>query len=206
MESETSQIEATLREHVRERYAGGASGDALATEHDLLETGVVDSMGVIELTSFVEQEFGISVEPEEIVPDNFRSLGAMTRYVAAKKGIAVEDPFVAGVRSLVTQAVPEDAVVLVVSHGDEALLSLDGRTGWHFPRDDEGGYGHNPGDGTEAIRSLEALRSEGATHIVFPEPTLWWLDEYAGLREYLQADSGEVARSQAGIVYALPPA
>ena len=201
--SEVAQIEATLREHVHSRYAGGASAP-LETEYDLLESGVVDSMGVIELTSFLEQEFSITVEPEDIVPDNFRSLGAMTRYVGAKKGMEVEDPYVAGVRSLVIDAVPQDAVVLVVSHGDDALLSLDGRTGWHFPRDENGDYGSNPTDGGEAIQQLEQLRSQGATHIAFPEPALWWLDEYAGLRDYLESGSGEEARSEAGVVYALP--
>src|ERR671926_263493 len=112
-ESKTSQIEATLREHVRSRYVSGGAELASDPEYDLLESGIVDSMGVIELTSFIEQELGVAVEAEDIVPDNFRSIGSMTRYVAAKQGIEVEDPFVAGVRSLVTDTVPQDAVVLV---------------------------------------------------------------------------------------------
>jgi acyl carrier protein len=205
-ESEAQQIEATLREHVRARYLGGRSAVALDTDDDLLESGIVDSMGVIELTSFLEEQFGLSVEPEDIVPDNFRSLGTMTRYVAGRKGIGTEDTVVAGMRSLVAETVPDDAVVLVASHGDDALLALDGRTGWHFPRDEKGGYGYKPADGAEAIRQLETLRSLGATHIVFPEPALWWLEEYAGLRGYLESGSGEVGRSEAGVVYALPAA
>jgi acyl carrier protein len=205
-ESQLSQIEATLREHIRSRYASGAAGPALDSEDDLLQSGVVDSMGVIHLTTFIEEHFGITVDDEDVVPDNFRSLDTMTRYIASKKGIAVEDPFVASVRSLVKSAVPEEAVVLVASHADEALLSLDGSTGWHFPRDDQGGYGHNPADDAEAIAQLETLRSLGATHIVFPEPALWWLEEYAGLGDYLESGPGEVGRSEAGVVYALPAA
>jgi acyl carrier protein len=206
-DTQASEIEATLREHLRSRYAGGERALALDPEDDLLQSGVIDSMGVLELTSFLEEAFGTRVEDEEIIPDNFRSLGSITRYVAEKKGIEVENPFVAGVRSLVTEAVPEDGVVLVVSHGDDALLSLDSRTAWHFPRDEQGEhFPVKPTDGAEAIQQLEAQRSLGATHIVFPEPALWWLDEYTGLRDYLRSDSGEVARSEAGVVYALPAA
>jgi acyl carrier protein len=202
-EEETRQIEATLREYVRSRYAGGGSGHALEPEDDLLESSVIDSMGVVELTSFIEERFGVTVEAEEIVPDNFRSLGAMTRLVATMKGIAVEDPSVAELRSLVAAAVPEDGVVLVVSYGDDALLALDGRTAWHFPRDDDGRFSFNPADGDDAIRQLENQRSLGATHIVFPGTALWWLDEYAGLRDHLESEAGELGRSEAGVVYAL---
>lgn len=199
--SQASEIEAALREHVCSRYAGGR---ALEPEDDLLGSGVVDSMGVYELSSFIEERFGVTVQNDDVVPDNFRSLGAMTRYVAARKGIEVVDPFAAAIRALVVDAVPRDGVVLVVSHGDNALLSLDGRTGWHFPRDENGDHSYNPADGADAIRQIYALRLQGATHIVFPSMELWWLDEYAGLRDYLESDFGEVARSEAGVLYSLP--
>ena len=199
------QIEATLREHILEQYAGGSSVLALAPEDELLDSGVVDSMGVIELSSFFEEKFGVTVELEEIVPGNFRSVGTMTRYVAEKKGLQVDDPSVAQVRSLVVGAIPEDGVVLVVSYGDEALLALDGRTAWHFPRDERGDHvSFNPADSAEAIAQLEAQQAQGATHIAFPQTAMWWLDEYAGLREYLEARAGTLARSEAGVVYALP--
>jgi acyl carrier protein len=199
------QIEATLRDHVAERYAGGSDGLALEPEDELLDTGVVDSMGVIELSSFLEETFGVTVELDEVVPGNFRSVGAITRYVAEKRGIQVDEFYVVRVRSLVAGAVPEDSVVLVVSYGDDALLALNGRRALHFPRDERGDYmPSKPADGAEAIAQLEAQRSQGATHIVFPQAAMWWLDEYEGLREYLE--TGEVARNGGGVVYALPAA
>ena len=204
LESQTSEIETTLREHVRSTYAGGESGLALEPQDDLLERGVVDSMAVFELASFIQEEFGVTVAQEDIVPDNFTSLATMTRYVALKKGVEGENPLLASMRLLVAEAVPDDAVVLVVSHGDDALLALDGRTAWHFPRDEQGVHGYKPADGSEAIRHLEKLRAQGATHIVFPQPQLWWLEEYAGLRDYLESDAGQLGRSEAGVVYSLP--
>ncbi len=50
------------------------------------------------------------------------------------------------------QVVPPGATVAVVSRGDDQLLSLDGRRGWHFPRADDGTYaGYYPATGTEAV-------------------------------------------------------
>ena len=50
----------------------------------LLESGVLDSMGVIEVVSFIEKEFGVAVEDEEIVPENFESIRALARFVMSK--------------------------------------------------------------------------------------------------------------------------
>ena len=94
--------------------------------------------------------------------------------------------------------------MLVPNHGDQALLELGDRTGWHFPQDDSGEFaGGNPADGTEAVAQVEALRSRGATHIAFPSTELWWLDSYPELRDRLQ--SKEVARGDAGAIYSLQP-
>ena len=63
------------------------------------------------------------------------------------------------VTSMVTAVVPSSKTVLVVSKGDENLLQLGSRTGWHFPRTDDGRYaGHYPADSDDAIRQLELLR------------------------------------------------
>lgn len=90
------------------------------------------------------------------------------------------------VRRVVSTDLPADAVVLVVSKGDEKLVELDGRTGWHFPRLEDGSYaGHYPGTSEEAIAQFEALRTNGARYVVFPETSRWWLDWYDGLADYL---------------------
>ena len=70
--------------------------------------------------------------------------------------------------------------MLVVSNGDDQLLDLGAnRRGLHFPQMEDGTYaGHHPGDSSEAIAYIEALRQRGATFILFPETALWWLDFY----------------------------
>jgi len=47
-----------------------------------LEEGIVDSMNVLELVSFVENYFGIAVADEDITPENFDSVAKMAAYIA----------------------------------------------------------------------------------------------------------------------------
>jgi acyl carrier protein len=55
----------------------------------LLESGILDSMGVMELVAFLQEEFGISVEDDEITEENMGSLGAIVEFVAQKNGVSV---------------------------------------------------------------------------------------------------------------------
>lgn len=92
----------------------------------------------------------------------------------------------ARIREVVRAMLPPSATVLVVSKGDEELLELDGRPGWHFPRDESGKYaGYHPGSAQEAIRHLESLREAGANYILFPCTAFWWLGHYDDLAQHL---------------------
>ncbi len=67
------------------------------------------------------------------------------------------------IRETVRKLLPSDAIVLVVSKGDEELLDLPVRAAWHFPRDTKGGYtGYYPADSSAAINHVEQLRHLGA--------------------------------------------
>jgi acyl carrier protein len=50
----------------------------------LLENGIIDSTGVLELVTFVEGQFGIGVADDELVPENFDSIAGLTAYVRCK--------------------------------------------------------------------------------------------------------------------------
>jgi hypothetical protein len=90
------------------------------------------------------------------------------------------------IRALVRSVVPAGATVLVASKGDDELLLLEGRVGWHFPQGDGGVYsGHHPADSAEATRLLEKLRRRGATFFVLPTSAFWWLDHYAEFAAHL---------------------
>jgi acyl carrier protein len=60
--------------------------DARLEEHDrLLERGIVDSMGVMELIAFLQDEFHIQVAEAEITEEHFGSLDAIASFVTAKR-------------------------------------------------------------------------------------------------------------------------
>ena len=101
------------------------------------------------------------------------------------------------VRQAAQAASPPKATVIVVSDGEDELLQMGDRKGWHFPQTDDGTYaGHKPADSTEAIGHLEALRAKGASFIVFPNTTFWWLDYYAEFRRHLESHYRVVARHE----------
>jgi acyl carrier protein len=56
----------------------------LADGDSLLESGVMDSTGILELVAFLETEFPISMTDAEIVPENLDSVAAIVRYVEGK--------------------------------------------------------------------------------------------------------------------------
>jgi hypothetical protein len=90
-------------------------------------------------------------------------------------------------RAAIHACVPEGATVVIVSRGDDLLLKLNSRRGWHFPQNDDGIYaGYHPPSSAYAISHLEALRLKGAQFIVFPNTAFWWLDHYAGFRRHLE--------------------
>jgi acyl carrier protein len=73
-----------IRSHVLENFMFSRDQARLKNDASFLEEGIVDSTGVLELVMFVEEKFGITVEDEEILPDNFDSVSALVAYVERK--------------------------------------------------------------------------------------------------------------------------
>ncbi len=82
-------IDARILAFVLERFPF-ARQRRVAREDSLLESGIVDSLGVIELVEFLERTFGISVTEEDLLPENFDSIHRMADLVGRK--VAVRRP------------------------------------------------------------------------------------------------------------------
>jgi hypothetical protein len=96
-------------------------------------------------------------------------------------------------RRAVCEAVPPGATVLVINKGDEQLLDLEGRPGWHFPQSEDGAYaGHYPANDDECVAELERLRAKGADYLAIPAPAMWWLEHYPRLAQYLETQCAPI--------------
>jgi acyl carrier protein len=79
-------VEDQIRQYVASNFLFSDDGYQLPNDASLLEEGIVDSTGVLELVMFVEETFNITVEDEEIVPDNFDSVSQLAAYIRRKGG------------------------------------------------------------------------------------------------------------------------
>ena len=80
-----SDIKQELRAYIAENFIVSATA-SLADDASLLDSGVVDSTGFIELISFLEEHFGIQVKDDEMVPENLDSIANLEAYVTRKRG------------------------------------------------------------------------------------------------------------------------
>lgn len=83
-----TQVAAQLRDFITTAYAFGDESRVPADTDSLLETGILDSTGVLELIEFLEEQFQFTVEDTETVPENLGSIAGLTRYVVKKLGQA----------------------------------------------------------------------------------------------------------------------
>jgi acyl carrier protein len=60
-------------------------GNGFGEDDSFLESGIIDSTGVLELVTFLEDDFGIKVKDDEIVPENLDSLNNLEAYIKSKK-------------------------------------------------------------------------------------------------------------------------
>ena len=82
-------VEETIRTYIAENMLFSDNGYPHSDSASFLEEGIVDSMGILELMMFVEENFHITVEDEEVVPDNFDSVSKMAAYIRSKSPVAV---------------------------------------------------------------------------------------------------------------------
>ena len=81
----TSSIAGQVRSFVVESFLFGDTKTPLSEDGSLIENGLIDSTGILELVAFVEETFEITVSDEEILPANFDSIAKVEAFVARKR-------------------------------------------------------------------------------------------------------------------------
>jgi len=79
-----SDVEQKIKTYIASNILFSDNGYPYPDDASFLDKGVVDSMNVLELVSFVEKQFGIVVEDQDLVPDNFDSVSRLADYVRRK--------------------------------------------------------------------------------------------------------------------------
>jgi len=74
-----------IRGFILENFIVDGDGN-LGNQDSLLEKGIIDSTGVLELVAFIEETFHIKVQDEELIPENLDSVNNICRFIQNKSG------------------------------------------------------------------------------------------------------------------------
>jgi acyl carrier protein len=61
----------------------------LTDDVSLIESGIVDSTGILDIILFIEDEFGVEVGDQEAIPDNLESINQIAAFVERKQGVLI---------------------------------------------------------------------------------------------------------------------
>ena len=78
---ETDSVAEDVRGFLEERIPLARDVRRLDDDASLLEAGIIDSMGVLELVDFIDERFGLAVREEDMVPENFDSIAGIVAFV-----------------------------------------------------------------------------------------------------------------------------
>jgi len=77
-------VESKVRGFVLESFLFTDDESALNNEDSFIEKGIIDSTGMLEIISFIENDFGIEVTDDEMIPENLDSVSNIVAFVAKK--------------------------------------------------------------------------------------------------------------------------
>jgi acyl carrier protein len=77
-------VEQRVRQFIIDNLRWFGSSTELTRDYRLIDNDVLDSMAIFEMVAFIEDLFGIQVEDEDLVPENFETIEAITRFVSDK--------------------------------------------------------------------------------------------------------------------------
>lgn len=72
---------------VNTQFLKGNKAITITDDSSFIDEGIIDSLGVLELVSFIEETFGFRVEDEEMIPDNLDSINKIVAYVGIKLAV-----------------------------------------------------------------------------------------------------------------------
>lgn len=85
MESvKTSTVSDVLVTFIKENFITGRSQKEISPEESLVDSGIIDSTGILELVMFLEEKYSITIEDEELIPENLDSVKNLVAFLERK--------------------------------------------------------------------------------------------------------------------------
>ena len=80
----TVDIKEKIRQFIIDNFFFGSISESFADADSFLDNGIIDSTGILELIEFIEENFKITTENDELIPENLDSLNNVTHFVQKK--------------------------------------------------------------------------------------------------------------------------
>jgi acyl carrier protein len=78
----------SIRQYIIDNFLFGDAAPLQSDTMSLLDNGIIDSVGVMELVAFLEQDHGLQIADEDLVPENLDSVDNLARFVLRKRAAA----------------------------------------------------------------------------------------------------------------------
>lgn len=78
-------LENELREYIAREFRWDAPSDQLADDHPLIDSNVIDSLALFEIVSTLETRYGIEVDDDDLVAENFATISSIADYVRSRR-------------------------------------------------------------------------------------------------------------------------
>lgn len=84
-------VEMSVREFLRSQVRIPTEEPAIASDESLLDNGLLDSAGIFQLVTFLEERFGFVIPDEELVPENFDTINSIVAFVNSHRRMPEPD-------------------------------------------------------------------------------------------------------------------
>lgn len=86
----TMELDQQIRKYLVENLLYVDDASQYDNDTSFIREGLIDSMGVMELVMYVQSRFGITVEQQEVTPDNFDSVNKIVAFIRYKQSVAIQ--------------------------------------------------------------------------------------------------------------------
>ena len=84
MANETVEAGSRIRRFILKHFPLARKQSSIEDDSQLLNSGIIDSLGVLDLVSFIENEFKITISEEDLLAENFETIASMTTFIERK--------------------------------------------------------------------------------------------------------------------------